>query len=270
MNKPQKKSSLAGAILLSALLAAASAPFSPAYAQAGEKSRILSTGLVVVKSSAVISAKIPSYVVKVYADAGDRVRKGGVLIKLDDAEFVAGVKLAEAKLAEAEASLEMARLDFERMGKLLAKGSATQNSYDMARTAHAKAKAGVALARAGLEKALIFKSYAVLKSPLDGEIQYRKIEEGELTAPGAPLLKVVDTEHLRFETAVKESRINSIKPGEKVKVRIEALGPAQDVEGTVSQIVPVGDVNSHSYIVRIDLAPTAGLMAGMYGKIRWP
>lgn len=229
----------------------------------------LSTGTVVVKTSAVISAKVASYVRKINADVGGRVKKGQALIELDGAEFEAGAALARARLAGAGAVLEAAELHFRRIESLLAKGSATQSAYDKARADYLGAKAAVALARAELDSAEVFLGYATLVSPIDGVVDFKKIEVGELTSPGQPLLKVVDTQNLRFETTVKESEIGGIEPGMAVVTRIEALGD-REVAGKVAHVVPTGDRTSHSYTVRIDLEPTDGLMAGMYGKIRWP
>ncbi len=227
-----------------------------------------STGTVVTKSSAVISAKVVSYVQKIYGDVGDMVKKGQTLIKLDDAEFAANIKFAGARLDDSRASLEMAQLTLGRIDKLFTKGSIAKSAVDKAKTDYARAKAAVSLATAELEKAQVFLGYTTLRSPIDGAIDFKKIEIGELTSPGQPLLKIVDTKHLRFAATVKESDINLIKRGMKVNVTIEALGDKK-IEGAVAHIVPSGDRTSHSYLVRIDLAPTEGLMAGMYGKIIW-
>ncbi|VAX16466.1 hypothetical protein MNBD_NITROSPINAE01-478 [hydrothermal vent metagenome] len=228
-----------------------------------------STGTVVTKSSAVISAKVVSYVKKIYGDVGDMVKKGQALVKLDDAEFTANIKFAKARLDDSIASLDMTKLTLGRIDKLFTKGSIAKSAVDKAKTDYARAKAAVSLAEAELEKAQVFLGYTTLRSPIDGAIDFKKIETGELTSPGQPLLKVVDTKHLRFAATVKESDINLIKRGMKVNVTIEALGDKK-IEGSVAHIVPSGDRASHSYLVRIDLAPTDGLMAGMYGKIIWP
>lgn len=247
------------------VLAVISIP-SMAFAQPGES--ILSTGAVAAKSTVVISAKIQSYVEKLAGDTGTVVKKGQTLIKLNDAEFQANVALAKAHLYEAQAVLSNAETNFKRMSQLIEKGSTTQSAFDDAKTGFNRAKANVAIAEAELRKAQVFIGYTNLTSPIDGTIDSKAVEIGELTSPGQPLMRVTDTKNLRFETTVKESDVNQVKPGDPVIVLIDAL-PNTQIKGVVAHIVPSGDKSSHSFIARIDLAPTEGLRIGMYGKVRW-
>lgn len=245
-----------------ALLAAPSISFAQTDAA------ILSTGAVAPKSSVVISAKVQSYVEKIAGDTGTHVKKGQTLIKLNDAEFEANVALARAHLAEAHAVVYNAETNFKRMTQLIEKGSTTQSAFDDSKTAYNRAKAGVALAEAELRKAQVFIGYTNLTSPIEGTIDTKSVEIGELTSPGQPLMKVTDTKNLRFETTIKESDVNQVKPGDQVTVYIDAL-PDKPIKGTVAHVVPSGDKSSHSFIARIDLEPMDGVRIGMYGKVRW-
>ncbi|MBF0170836.1 MAG: efflux RND transporter periplasmic adaptor subunit [Nitrospinae bacterium] len=240
----------------------------PATASAQQGIAILSTGTVVAKNSAVIVAKVVAYVKKINADAGDTVKKGQPLVVLDGAEFAADAALSQGRLDEAVAVEANAGKQYRRMESLMAKGSTTQSALDDAATAHERAKAGVAIAKAALARANAYLGYATLRAPFDGIVEFRKVELGELTAPGQPLMKVTDTVHLRFETSVKESDVNRIAVGDTVNVFVDALGETP-VSGTVAHLVPSGDPASHSFTVRIDLAPTKGMKPGMYGKVRW-
>jgi len=229
---------------------------------------IFSTGYVVPKTSAVITAKISSYVARVAGEAGTKVRRGQTLVKLEDAEFAANLAMARARRDEASAISENAEANFERMKTLLEKGSATKSSFDDAKMAKGRAAASVAMAEAEVKKAEVYFGYTNITSPVDGVIESKQVEVGELTSPGQPLMKVSDTKNLRFETTVKESDVNFIRPGDNVTVAIDALGGAA-VAGRVASVSPAGDRLSHSFIVRIDLASTEGLKSGMYGKVKW-
>lgn len=244
------------------------APLSQALALDAGRPSALSTGSVAAKNSVVISAKISSYIKKINADVGDKVEKGQVLINLDAAEFEANRAMAHARLDQARAALRLASSNFARMEALLEKGSATQSAFDNALFELDKARANEAMAEVELAKAETYLGYTTLSSPISGSVDYKKGEIGELTAPGQPLMKITDTVNLRFETTVKESDINLVKPGQKVDITIDALG-GKKVTGKVAHIVPSGDRDSHSFVVRIDLPPTDGLRIGMYGKVRW-
>jgi len=236
-----------------------------AFAQ--NQAPVLSTGSVVAKNSAVISAKVASYVEKINGEVGTRVKKGQALIKLDSAEFEANRALALARLDDAKAAFENAEINYQRMKELVEKGSTTKSSFDDAATAYKRAKAAIALAEAEVARANVFVGYATLTSPIDGVIDFKRIETGELTAPGQPLMKITDDKNLRFETSVKESDINRIKAGQSAAVLIDAL-EGKKVKGKVAHIVPSGDTASHSFMVVIDLEPVEGLRIGMYGKVR--
>jgi RND family efflux transporter MFP subunit len=229
---------------------------------------VLATGTVVAKNTAVIAAKVVSYVKRIGGDVGATVKKGEVLIQLDDGEFAANVALAQAHLADARARLGLAEKSFHRMRSLLEKGATTQSAFDEASAGYAQAQAGVGVAEAELAKAKVFLGYTLLRAPFAGTVEFKRIEVGELTAPGQPLMKVTDVARLRFETSVKESDVNRIAVGGEATILVDAL-PGVEVSGTVAHIVPSGEAATHSFIVRIDLAPTEGLKPGMYGKARW-
>ncbi len=240
----------------------------PDFSFARSDTAIFSTGRVVAKNMAVVSAKIVSHVVAINHDVGEKVNKGDILVTLDDREFNAAIALAEGHVLEATAVLENATSTFTRIETLQGKGSATRSAFDSAKADHLRAKAGLAIAKAQLLKAEIFLEYTTLKSPVTGTIDYKKIEVGELTAPGGPLIKVTDEKNLRFETGVRESDINSVNRGDEVTVLIDAL-PGVEIRGKVAHVAPSGDPATHSFTVRIDLPEAEGLRIGMYGKARW-
>lgn len=260
------KSSIHRATILAAAITALF--YIPASHAADGQATIYSTGVVTPKASAKIGAKIMSTVTAVRADTGDRVKKGDVVIQLDDAEFMANVKLAEGHLADAKAVAKNAKKQFERIGNLKKEGSATERALDDAHMAYERANAGVTIAKAELAKAKIYAEYTMLKAPFDGVVDDRQIELGELTQPGVPLFMITNDTDLRFETTVKESDINKVTIGAPVSVLIDAL-PNQEFSGTVAHIVSSGDVTSHSFIVRIDLQHDPDIKIGMYGKARW-
>ena len=108
-------------------------------------------------------------------------------------------------------------------------------------------------------------SYTAVKAPFDGVITEKKVEAGELASPGQPLLKMEDPWRLRLETTVGEGDLKAVSRGEKIPVVIDALG-GQALTGIVSQILPAGDPQTHTFVVKVDLPKTVGLKAGMFGR----
>jgi RND family efflux transporter MFP subunit len=93
------------------------------------------------------------------------------------------------------------------------------------------------------------------------------VEAGELASPGQPLLKMEDPLQLRLEATVAEGDLRSISRGDKIPVLIDALG-AQVLTGTVSQMLPAGDPQTHTFMVKVDLPKTTGLKTGMFGRFQ--
>lgn len=110
-------------------------------------------------------------------------------------------------------------------------------------------------------------SYTVVKAPFDGIITEKKVEAGELASPGQPLLKMEDSRQLRLEATVAEGDLKSVSLGDKIPILIDALG-VQPLRGTVSQILPAGDPQTHTFTVKVDLPITTGLKSGMFGRLQ--
>ena len=107
-------------------------------------------------------------------------------------------------------------------------------------------------------------SYSRLRAPFAGVVTARMVDPGTMAAPGVPLLQIESAGPLQLQAAVDESTIGSIRKGMKVPMAFTAV-PNGEVTGTVAEIVPAADPASHSFMVKIDLAPSSQLHTGMYG-----
>ncbi|MCS7316488.1 MAG: efflux RND transporter periplasmic adaptor subunit, partial [Bryobacteraceae bacterium] len=91
----------------------------------------------------------------------------------------------------------------------------------------------------------------------DGLVVEKNVEPGNLAAPGAPLLVVEQEGAYRFEAAVEESRLGTVRAGQSVRVKLDALG--RELVGRVAEIVPAVDAAARSFTVKIDLPAAGGL-----------
>jgi RND family efflux transporter MFP subunit len=107
----------------------------------------------------------------------------------------------------------------------------------------------------------------MVRAPFEGVITEKKVEAGELASPGQPLLKMEDPQRLRLEATVAEGDLKSVSRGDKIPVVIDALG-GQALTGLVSQILPAGDPQTHTFMVKVDLPKTPGLKTGMFGRFQ--
>ncbi len=255
-------------------------------------------GVLRARTSAVVSSRLLAPVLAVHVRAGDRVRRGQVLIELDAAapraeaaRATASVDAARlsadaaaADLAGAKASLTLARATHDRIRRLHDTRSATPQELDdavaalaaadaRATAAHAsRAAAGSVLeaARAGAEAGGIVAGYGRLLAPFDGVIARRDVDPGTMATPGVPLLVIDDANAPRLEVDLDATRVAGIGPGHAALVRIDRDGSAAPwVAGRVAEVARL-DSAAPAFRVRIDVTGLPAERAGLFGRARLP
>jgi len=206
------------------------------------------------------------------------VRAGQTLAVIDDAtlrasadQAHAAVKAMQSQQAAAQTQSALAASTLDRYKQLQAEKSVSPQEMDEVAQRAQAATAGVDalraqgdVARAQVNGARAMLSYSHLHAPFAGVVTARMVDPGTMAAPGVPLLQIESAGPLQLQTAVDESTIGSIRKGMKVPLAFKAV-PNGDVTGTVAEIVPAADPASHSFLVKIDLAPSSQLHTGMYG-----
>lgn len=195
----------------------------------------------------------------------------------------------ESQKLEAQAALRLAQINQSRMAQLQAEGAVAQSQLDEANTALDAAKARVAQTEASIRQAqaaiaqsraavnraestvtsaAASESYGTVIAPFDGVVIQKLAYEGEMTAPGTPLLKLENPDLLQLEIAVPEENLRFVQVGQAVQVRVDAVN--QTFNATIQQIVPAADPNSRSFLVKIPLKNPGRLISGMFGRIALP
>jgi RND family efflux transporter MFP subunit len=213
--------------------------------------RVEVTGQVAPIYQATLSSRIQGTIDNLLVREGTKVSKSQLLIQLDSRDLQAG-------LARANAEVDNAKAHLDRMNQLYAQDAVSKQEMENATRGHRVAEAN----RKAVEAQL---SYTMVRAPFEGVITEKKVDAGELASPGQPLLKMEDPRRLRLEATVAEGDLKSVSRGDKLPVVIDAL-ESQAFVGTVSQILPTGDPQTHTFIVKLDLPKTAGLKTGMFGR----
>lgn len=222
-------------------------------------------GTVKAVREAVVSSKVMGSVSELNFREGERVRDGSTLIYIDDRELKAQLEQALAAGTEAAAAYKNAEVSLARTKSLLEQISATQQQLDNALMQFDMAEARVRQSRANTEALKVLLDYTRIKAPFDGVITAKLIETGETATPGRPLFRITDDRALRFETWIMESDIAKIKAGQALNVRVDSIDKV--IKGRVSQIIPSGDLQTHSFLVKVDLPGTENLLPGMFGRV---
>jgi RND family efflux transporter MFP subunit len=215
--------------------------------------RVEVTGQVETVYQATLSSRIQGTIESVRVLEGAQVKKGQTLIELDSRDL-------QAELERTVAEVENAKSHLARVKNLYEEDAVSkQEMENAARTL----KVWEANRRAVLAQL----SYTVIKAPFDGVITEKNVEAGELASPRQMLLKMEDPKRLRLQATVAESDLKAIARGDRIEVVIDALG-GQALSGVISQILPAGDPQTHTFTVKIDLPPTSGLRTGMFGRLQ--
>ncbi len=214
-----------------------------------------------------VTSRTTGYIHEIPVKEGDRVEKGQVLVLLDDADVEGAIRQALATVNKAKSALHDAQTDVDRYEELYKKGSVSENALRKMRLQRDISRDSLREAQAALNTALAQRQYIRIVSPVAGVVVARHKREGDLATPGVPIVTLESSQGLLFETYVAERRIAGIRPGEKVRVEIDALG--ENLEGSVARVVPAGDPLTRRYLVKIALPSHSGLLSGMFGRARF-
>jgi len=185
---------------------------------------------------------------------GDVVKKGTLLVQLDNA-------LIKTDVAKAKASREQAKVDLSRVQKLLPKKISTEEEVARARTE-------LDLAIAEEKRQLTRLRRTSIKAPIDGLITKRLYEPGDMLPPQSQILSIIDPTALRLKASLAERWLPLVKKGQSVSLQIDALGDKK-FNAKVIRIHPTIDANTHKGVVEILLSPVpAGAAVGQFARAR--
>lgn len=239
----------------------------------------VSTGRVAARQEANLRAEIAGRVVRLHHRRGERVAAGEALITYDSADLrdrtraaETGVALAGAQRAQAEASARLAQRNAARAGLLSSRGvtpmaeaetlagqaEVAQRAVLAAEAARLQGIANVAVARGAM-------GHAVVRAPFAGIVLTTSVEEGEVTAPGSPLLSLADVTGLHLNTDLDEADLGRVSEGQTAEVSLDAF-PNDRIVGRVDEIAPsvTADVRGNrSIAIRVALPIDPRLRVGM-------
>lgn len=201
--------------------------------------------------SATVAAQIQGRVVDVRADAGQRVSKGQVLMRIDAREFAENAAAAEAQSIQAKAN-------YERVKNLYAQKFVSSAALDKAEADYKSAQAAASASGANY-------SHSNITAPMSGIVAQRLTELGEMATPGKPLITVYDPKGLRVIASIPQYKLSSVKQG--LKARLEFPESGQWVDAVRVEILPTADARSHTVTARLYLPDNvSGVIPGMAAR----
>ena len=166
---------------------------------------------VVSQNDAVIKSELNAVVESVEVAVGQRVAAGDLLIRLNCRDYDLSLELARADLSASEAELKFGKLQFQRAMDLKKKGLASDQEFDEREVNLAARRAGLDRARVQVQQARRNVERCNLRAAFSGVVVEKHASIGELLAPGAPILRLVDTDSIELSATVSPSYLEELQ-----------------------------------------------------------
>lgn len=211
-------------------------------------------GTIRAKTFATLEGKISGRIVAMPAHLGQTIKGGDLVVRLDAADV-------QARREQAEASLQAAERDWNRISGLFKSQAVTRSEFDSAESRHTMAVAALAEADAMLR-------YAEVRAPFDGVVSRKWVEVGDLASPGKPLVEIQDLSALQLEADLPESIAGRVQVGTSLNARLDGMD--SELTGRVAELAPAADPASRTVRVKVDVASAPGLMPGRFARLLVP
>ena len=227
------------------------------------------TGSIQPERKADLRAEVSAVVLQVLKENGDIVKKGDVLVKLDDTAIRDSVNSADASARSSAQALDQAERQVARMKTLRASGMTSIQAMDDAEVRRNNGAAEVAAARSRAALARQQLSRTLVRAPFDGVVSDRKVSAGDTASQGKELVKVIDPTSMRFEGRVSADRIGVVKVGQPVSFRINGYA-GQEFRGVVKRVDPAANEVTRQVEVLVGFAAGSAQprVSGLYGEGR--
>ena len=235
--------------------------FEPLYA--ASPARIV-TGDVIANRTVTLATRIMGRITRINATEGEQIAAGQVIVELDDTEYQALLRIAQAARERAVAELAHRERTRKRLEKLEEDNNVSREVIDEAIYAQAVAAANLKAAQAEIESIRSTLAETRIKAPFDAVIIKKHAEIGLVTTPGQALYEIQDQSKLKFRARVKERDLVHIEVGDLARITVTALGD-EPIEARVIKVIPHGD-DRHTFLIELALPERPGLYPGMFGK----
>ncbi len=215
-----------------------------------------------------VGAKALGYLGSVLVDRGDKVKRGQLLATVRPSDLPDQMAAERGALAQIQASLALARSNYERGKALSPAGLVSQAELQQQAAAVAAAEASEAGSQARLEALATRLGETRIESPLDGVVAARKLDPGALVGnpTSGAIVTVMQIDRLRVFVSVNEREVGRVKVGQKALVELDAF-PDRPLEGAVVRLSPAFDPTTRTLDAEVQLDNPGGeLRPGMYGR----
>lgn len=227
------------------------------------------TGSVEAERRADLRAEVSAVVLAVLKENGDPVRRGDVLVRLDQTAIRDSLTSAEASARAASQAYEQAERQYQRMTKLRETGMISTQQLEDVEIQRNSAQSDLEAARTRVVTARQQLERTEVRAPFDGVVSDRKVSAGDTAAVGKELMQVIDPGSMRFEGRVSADNIGEVAAGQRVSFRIHGFADA-DFAGTVTRVNPAANATTRQVevLVAFNDPKQKPSVAGLYAEGR--
>lgn len=206
-------------------------------------------------------------ITKVNVTKGQKVKKGGIIAKLDNVEASLAYEQSVSALKSAESSMSTSKSSLNRVKSLYEKGSNSLSDYETAKNAYQTALDRFESAKRNKSIQGTQLSYGVIRAPKDGLIAATNGRVGERVSAGHRFAILNAGKEIKIEVGLPETVVNKVKIGMKTKLQFSAL-KGKELMGTVTELAPIIDANAATYKTAISMdTPLAEIKPGMASSV---
>ena len=226
------------------------------------------TGSVQPERRADLRAEVSSVVLQVLKDNGEPVKRGDLLVRLDDTSIRDSLASAEEAVRAIAQAFDQAERQVQRLKTLQAQGMTSMQALEDAEVRRNNAQSELAAARARVVSARQMLQRTEVRAPFDGVVSDRKVSSGDTAQVGKELLKVMDPRSMRFEGLVSADRMSELQIGQRVGFRVNGY-PTTNFNGTIKRIDAAANSTTRQVEVMIAFAGNElPRVAGLYAEGR--
>jgi membrane fusion protein (multidrug efflux system) len=215
-----------------------------------------------------LACEVAGVIKKFNYDRGQRVPENKVIVQLEPDNYRRRLAEARANLAKAQATETHARLNFNRLDKLLRQRVTARSQLDESRAAFLRAKADVRLAQVAVEQAQYNLDKTGIIAPFDGIVLRRYREPGEMITAGTILIHLADYRTIKLEVGLTEDQVVQVRRGQKATVTFSVFKD-RTFPGRVDVIGVSADEDTGIFPIRIVVPnPELTIYPGMIARAR--
>ncbi|SDS39549.1 RND family efflux transporter, MFP subunit [Polaribacter sp. KT25b] len=227
------------------------------------------SGKIQATNSADLSTRMMGFVNKVHVNVGDKVKKGQLLVSINNTDLQAKKAQVDAGIVQAQTAFTNAEKNYNRFKNLMASNSISQKEMDDMTANYQMAKAGLESAKQMKNEINAQFTYSNITAPFSGIITSKNIETGDMANPGMPLISLETPNNFEVIAMVPETEISQIKKGAAVNVLVKSIDKM--IKGKVTEVSSSAKNTGGQYLVKVALEKTdVHILSGMFSTVQFP